>query len=91
MLTFIRHLLVGTTDDRGADATSWEAVACRMLRALNANGLTTSTARISALSSGPGREGLRPSELAIRTRMTKQALNKLLGGMPSETVTSTPA
>jgi DNA-binding MarR family transcriptional regulator len=58
-----------------------EAVASRMLRALHANGFDDIDGSYLPLIVWPGPEGLRPSELAIRTRMTKQALNKLLGNL----------
>ena len=59
----------------------WEAVASRMLRALHDNGFDDIDSSYLSLIVWPGPEGLRPSELAIRTRMTKQALNKLLGNL----------
>jgi len=59
----------------------WEAVASRMLRALHANGFDDIDAPQLSVLLWPGPEGLRPSELATRTRMTKQALNYLLGNL----------
>jgi DNA-binding MarR family transcriptional regulator len=59
----------------------WEALASRMLGALRANGFDDIDGSYLSLIVWPGPEGLRPSELAIRTRMTKQALNKLLGNL----------
>jgi DNA-binding MarR family transcriptional regulator len=59
----------------------WEAVASRLLRALHANGFDDIDGSYLSVLAWPGPEGLRPSELAIRTRMTKQALNKLLGNL----------
>jgi DNA-binding MarR family transcriptional regulator len=52
-----------------------------MLRALHDNGFDDIDSSYLSLIVWPGPEGLRPSELAIRTRMTKQALNKLLGNL----------
>jgi len=52
-----------------------------MLRALHANGFDDIDGSYISVLVWPGPEGLRPSELAIRTRMTKQALNKLLGNL----------
>src|SRR5262245_54766130 len=59
----------------------WEAVASRMLRALHANGFDDIDGPQLSVLLWPGPEGLRPSELADRTRMTKQALNYLLGNL----------
>jgi DNA-binding MarR family transcriptional regulator len=59
----------------------WEAVASRLLRALHANGFDDLDAPQLGVLLWPGPEGLRPSELAVRTRMTKQALNYLLGNL----------
>ncbi len=59
----------------------WEVVRERMLEGLHARGYTgLITAHLTVLQY-PGPDGLRPSELARRTRMTKQALNYLLGQM----------
>jgi DNA-binding MarR family transcriptional regulator len=59
----------------------WEAVASRMLHALHEHGFDDIDAPHLGLILWPGPEGLRPSELAARTRMTKQALNYLLGNL----------
>jgi DNA-binding MarR family transcriptional regulator len=59
----------------------WDAVASHLLRALHENGFDDIDGSYISVLVGPGPEGLRPSELAIRTRMTKQALNKLLGNL----------
>jgi DNA-binding MarR family transcriptional regulator len=59
----------------------WEAVASRILRALHANGFDDIDAPQLAVFLWPGPDGLRPTELATRTRMTKQALNYLLGDL----------
>src|SRR5881396_3910994 len=59
----------------------WEAVASRMLRALHSSGFDDIDAPQLSVLLWPGPEGLRPSELATRTRMTKQALNYLLGNL----------
>jgi DNA-binding MarR family transcriptional regulator len=59
----------------------WEAAASRLLRALHANGFEDIDGPELSVILWPGPEGLRPSELADRTRMTKQALNYLLGNL----------
>jgi len=59
----------------------WEAVASRLLQALHANGFEDIDGPQLSVILWPGPEGLRPSELADRTRMTKQALNYLLGNL----------
>jgi DNA-binding MarR family transcriptional regulator len=59
----------------------WQAVASRLLRALHDNGFDDVDESYLPIIVWPGPEGLRPSELAIRTRMTKQALNRLLGNL----------
>ena len=59
----------------------WEAVRERMLTGLHARGFTDLTAAHLNVLQYPGPHGVRPSELAARTRMTKQALNYLLGQM----------
>ena len=59
----------------------WDDVASRMLRALHEHGFTDIDAPHLALLLWPGPDGLRPSELAARARMTKQATNYLLGGL----------
>jgi DNA-binding MarR family transcriptional regulator len=59
----------------------WEAVASRILRALHANGFDDIDAPQLGVLLWPGPDGLRPTELANRTRMTKQALNYLLTGL----------
>jgi DNA-binding MarR family transcriptional regulator len=59
----------------------WEAVASRILRALHANGFDDIDAPQLSVLLWPGPDGLRPTELATRTRMTKQALNYLLGDL----------
>jgi DNA-binding MarR family transcriptional regulator len=59
----------------------WEAVASRLLRAVHAAGFDDIDGSYLSVFAWPGPEGLRPSELAARTRMTKQALNKLLGNL----------
>jgi DNA-binding MarR family transcriptional regulator len=58
-----------------------EAVSRRLLQALRANGFDDIDApQLSALL-WPGPEGMRPSDLATRMRVTKQALNYLLRGL----------
>jgi DNA-binding MarR family transcriptional regulator len=59
----------------------WEAVASRILRALHASGFDDIDAPQLSVLLWPGPDGLRPTELAARTRMTKQALNYLLGDL----------
>jgi DNA-binding MarR family transcriptional regulator len=59
----------------------WEAVHERMLAGLHQRGYDDLIAPHLTLLQYPGPENLRPSELATRTRMTKQALNYLLGQM----------
>jgi DNA-binding MarR family transcriptional regulator len=57
----------------------FETVRDRMLTGLHARGYTDLVAAHLNVLQYPGPENLRPSELAARTRMTKQALNYLLG------------
>lgn len=52
-----------------------------MLAGLHARGFGDLTAAHLNLLQYPGPDGVRPSELAERTQMTKQALNYLLGQM----------
>jgi len=59
----------------------WETVRRRMLEGLHERGFTDVNAAHLAVLQYPGPSGLRPSELAERTRMSKQALNYLLGQM----------
>jgi DNA-binding MarR family transcriptional regulator len=59
----------------------WETVHQRMLAGLHERGFTDLVAAHLNLVQYPGPEGLRPSELAARTRMTRQATNYLLGEM----------
>jgi DNA-binding MarR family transcriptional regulator len=59
----------------------WEAVRERMLAGLHARGFSDLTAANLNVLQYPGPDKVRPSELAARTRMTKQALNYLLGQM----------
>ncbi len=59
----------------------WETVRERMLTGLHARGYTDLVAAHLNVLQYPGPEGQRPSDLAARTRMTKQALNYLLGQM----------
>ena len=57
----------------------WEAVQRRMLAALHERGFDDlDTAHLNVFQY-PGPEGARPSELAARLRISKQALNYLLG------------
>jgi DNA-binding MarR family transcriptional regulator len=57
----------------------FEAVRDRMLAGLHERGFTDLVAAHLNVLQYPGPENQRPSELAARTRMTKQALNYLLG------------
>jgi DNA-binding MarR family transcriptional regulator len=57
----------------------WETVRERMLAGLHDRGFTDLVAAHVDVWRYPGPENQRPSELAIQTRMTKQALNYLLG------------
>ncbi len=59
----------------------WETVRERMLGGLHARGYTDLVAAHLNVLQYPGPEGQRPSDLAARVRMTKQALNYLLGQM----------
>jgi DNA-binding MarR family transcriptional regulator len=59
----------------------WEAVHRRMLQALKDNGYgEIDGPRLSVLL-WPGPDGMRPSDLAARMKVTKQALNYLLGDL----------
>jgi DNA-binding MarR family transcriptional regulator len=57
----------------------WERVRERMLAGLHDRGFTDLVAAHVDVWRHPGPENQRPSELAAHTRMTKQALNYLLG------------
>lgn len=57
----------------------WEAVQQRMLERLHEHGFDDVDAAHLTVFQYPGPQGARPSELAGRLRMTKQALNYLLG------------
>jgi DNA-binding MarR family transcriptional regulator len=57
----------------------WETVRDRMLVGLHERGFTDLIAAHVDVWRYPGPENQRPSELATQTRMTKQALNYLLG------------
>ena len=59
----------------------WETVRTRMLQGLHERGFTDLHSAHLVVLQYPGPSGLRPSELAERTRMSKQALNYLLGQM----------
>jgi DNA-binding MarR family transcriptional regulator len=59
----------------------FEVVRARMLTGLHARGFTDLTAAHLNVLQYPGPHEVRPSELAGRTGMTKQALNYLLGQM----------
>jgi len=59
----------------------WETVHERMLAGLHQRGYSDLIAAHLNVLQYPGPEDMRPSDLATRTRMTKQALNYLLGQM----------
>jgi len=57
----------------------WEAVQEHMLARLHAEGFADFDASYLTVFQYPGPQGQRPSELATRLRISKQALNHLLG------------
>ena len=57
----------------------WEAVQEHMLERLHAHGFVDFDASYLTVFQYPGPHGARPSELAARLRISKQALNHLLG------------
>jgi DNA-binding MarR family transcriptional regulator len=57
----------------------WEAVQRHMLERLHERGFTDFDAAYLNVFQYPGPQGARPSELAARLRISKQALNYLLG------------
>src|SRR5678816_2105404 len=57
----------------------WEAVRQRMLERLHERGFDDLDAAHLNVFQYPGPQGARPSELAARLRISKQALNYLLG------------
>jgi DNA-binding MarR family transcriptional regulator len=57
----------------------WESVVERLLAGLHERGFTDLGASHLSVLQWPGPDDLRPSELAARSRMSKQALNYLLG------------
>jgi len=57
----------------------WEAVQERMLERLHAEGFADFDASYLTVFQYPGPQGRRPSELAAHLRVSKQALNHLLG------------
>jgi len=59
----------------------WEAVRRRMLERLHENGFDDLDAAHLNVLLYPGPQGARPSELAARLRISKQALNYLLGDL----------
>ena len=56
----------------------WEYMRMRMLEGLHRRGYTDLIPAHLNILQYPGPDGVRPSDLAARTRMTKQALNYLL-------------
>src|SRR5881409_4008354 len=59
--------------------TPWEAVQRRMLERLHEHGFADLDFAHLTVFQYPGPQGARPSELAARLGITKQALNYLLG------------
>ena len=59
----------------------WETVQQRMLERLHARGFADLDAAHLNVFQYPGPQGARPSDLAARLRMSKQALNYLLGAL----------
>jgi DNA-binding MarR family transcriptional regulator len=59
--------------------TPWEAVQRHMLERLHERGFDDFDAAYLTVFQYPGPQGARPSELAARLRISKQALNYLLG------------
>jgi DNA-binding MarR family transcriptional regulator len=59
----------------------WETVTHRMLRALHEHGFDDIDGPQLSVLLWPGPDGMRPSDLAARMRVTKQALNYLLGDL----------
>jgi DNA-binding MarR family transcriptional regulator len=57
----------------------WEAVQERMLERLHAQGFADFDASYLIVAQYPGPQGQRPADLAGRLRISKQALNHLLG------------
>src|SRR5438067_8132642 len=57
----------------------WEAVQRHMLERLHEHGFADFDAAYLGVFQYPGPQGVRPSELAARLRVSKQALNHLLG------------
>src|SRR6058998_1801918 len=57
----------------------WEAVQRQMLERLHAHGFADFDAAYLNVFQYPGPQGARPSDLAVRLRISKQALNHLLG------------
>ena len=57
----------------------WESVQERLLAGLHERGFSDLSAAHLSVLQWPGPDDLRPSELAVQTRMSKQALNYLLG------------
>ena len=57
----------------------WEAVQRHMLERLHERGFADFDAAYLSVFQYPGPQGARPSDLAVRLRISKQALNHLLG------------
>jgi len=61
--------------------TPWEEVQRRMLERLHEQGFDDLDAAHLSVFQYPGPQGARPTELAVRLRVSKQALNYLLGSL----------
>ncbi len=59
----------------------WQTVRDHMLDGLHTHGFADLTSAHLNVLQHPGPDAVRPTELAARTRMTRQALNYLLGQM----------
>jgi DNA-binding MarR family transcriptional regulator len=59
----------------------WEAVYNRLLRTLHESGFDDIEGPQLSVLLWPGPDGMRPSDLAARMRISKQALNYLLGDL----------
>jgi len=59
----------------------WDTVQQHMLERLHESGFGDFDAAYLTVFQYPGPQGARPSELALRLRVSKQALNYLLGGL----------
>ncbi len=69
----------------------WEAVTQRLLLALREHGFDDIDGPQLSVLLWPGPDGLRPSDLAARMRVTKQALNYLLRDLEAERLPRAPS